>query len=96
MPEGDKPKGVGEGCIDFYDETAKISVNLVPLEKIANIPRIGEQVLLPGTPGPGKRDGGVFQVSSVLHSFGSDENDDMSGLNPARLLQITVRVKRLS
>ena len=94
MPEGDKPKGVGEGCVDFYDETAKISINLVPFEKTANIPRIGEQVYLPGT--PGKRDGGLFQVSSVLHSFGFDENDDLPGLNPARLLQITVTVKRLS
>jgi hypothetical protein len=59
---------VSVGCLEFTDADAVI--NLVPLEKMAAVPRPGDFVSLPGETAGGKNyGGGEYQVEKVSLTF---------------------------
>ena len=87
-------KSISEDCIEFFDDAGKVGINLVPPEKAAFIPRIGEIVYLPGQ-GSGCGDG-TYQVTGVAYIFSPDGESDMpEELGPGVLKKITLRVEKL-
>jgi hypothetical protein len=63
-------KNVSQDCLEFYDPREKVGVNLVPLDKVVAIPRVGDVVYLPGeTHDHQNYGGGVYEVERVEFSF---------------------------
>lgn len=61
-----EPQTVSFGCLEFYDVEMRCGVNLVPLEKITTIPRVGDRVYLPGETHDSKVYGrGYYEVLRV-------------------------------
>jgi hypothetical protein len=61
-------KIVSQGCIDFQHQG--VSINLVPFEKLAALPRPGDFVDLPGETRDGKNSGrGKYEVERVGFTF---------------------------
>jgi hypothetical protein len=97
MEDAEKPKSIGEGCLEFYDAAAKVSVNVVPFEKAAFIPRVGENVYLTGTGDGGTKGGaGTYSVTKVLYLFSPDDESEMpEEFGPGKLLKVTLYVKKV-
>lgn len=92
--ESRKPKSVSDQCLEFYDESARCPINLVPLDRITAIPRAGDTVYLPGEYDPvGKNyGGGVYEVTSIDFSY-HPAPDEVDQPCPALPAKIVVRVR---
>jgi hypothetical protein len=89
-------KSIGERCLEFYDDVANVSINLVSFEKAAFIPRAGELVHLSGTGDGAKGGAGTYRVIEVLYLFFPDAESEMpQDLGPSELLKVTLRVKKV-
>jgi hypothetical protein len=61
---------VSQGCVDFEDTRRGVGINLVPFEKLAAVPRLGDFVMLPGETHNGQTLGaGEYEVERVSFSF---------------------------
>ena len=95
--ESRKLRSVSDQCLEFYDESLKCAINLVPIDKIAAMPRAGDTVHLPGEDAPEGKNygGGVYEVTTVGFSYHAapDEVDQPCPALPAKII---VRVKPFS
>lgn len=88
------PQIVSYGCLDFNDVEEKCGVNLVPLERVTAIPRIGDQVYLPGETHDFKPYGrGYYEVLKVV--FGYSEAPEINQPCPALPAKIVVHVRKI-
>lgn len=92
--ESRKPKIVSDQCLEFYDESLRCGINLVPLHTVTAVPRAGDTVYLPGEDGPDNKNygGGVYQVTSIDFSYHPAPEVDQPC--PAIPAKIVVRVKK--
>jgi hypothetical protein len=89
-----EPQTVSFGCLEFVDVEQEVGVNLVPLEKITTIPRVGDQVYLPGETHDSKPYGrGYYEVRKVV--FGYSEAPEIDQPCPALPAKIVVHVREL-
>jgi hypothetical protein len=90
-----KPKGVSQGCVSFYDVDQKMNINLIPFEHLIALPRIGDQITLPGETDNGKSYGdGVYKVQGIeIHYI---ERPDLPRPASAATSVITVNVRLVS
>jgi hypothetical protein len=89
-----EPQTVSYGCLEFCDIEDKCGVNLVPLEKATAIPRVGDQVYLPGETQDSKAYGrGYYEVLKVV--FGYSEAPEIDQPCPALPAKIVVHVREL-
>lgn len=88
MNIGQEMKGVTEDCIKFNDEDQRVGVNLVPIDSVRTIPRVGEWVDLPGDMGAGA---GIYKVAKVTHCYREDPGGERPG--SAKPLSITVNLR---
>jgi hypothetical protein len=89
-----EPQTVSFGCLEFYNEDGECGVNLVPLDKITAIPRVGDQVYLPGETHESKVYGqGYYEVLKVV--FGYSEAPEIDQPCPAVPAKIVVHVREL-
>jgi hypothetical protein len=66
--EEERRQIVSVGCLEFCDADA--AINLVPLERIAAVPRPGDFVSLPGETADGKNYGrGEYEVERIAFTF---------------------------
>jgi hypothetical protein len=80
-------KTIGEGCLEFNGQGT--GINLVPFEKVAFVPRVGDIVHLPGQ-GSARN----YRVTAVVHYYSQDEKSDMpKNLGPAKLSRVTISVE---
>ena len=97
LRERRKLRIVSDQCLEFYDESLKCGVNLVPLHAVTAIPRAGDTVYLPGEEGPDLKNygGGVYQVTSVDFSYHpAPEVDQPCPAIPAKIVVKVRRFKR--
>lgn len=63
-------KNVSQDCLEFTDPYERVGINLVPLERVAALPRPGDRVFLPGETHDGKNfGGGEYEVERVSFSY---------------------------
>jgi hypothetical protein len=85
---------VSEGCLEFYNVENRCGVNLVPLEKVTGIPRVGDRVFLPGETHDSKRYGmGYYEVLKV--EFGYSEAPEVDQPCPALPAKIVAHVREI-
>jgi len=88
------PQSVSHGCLEFIGEDGKCGVNLVPMENIMAIPRVGDEVYLPGETHDSKAyDQGYYEVLKVLFIY--SEAPEIEQPCPALPSKISVRVRYL-
>jgi hypothetical protein len=83
-------RGVGDGCITFYDPDADVGLGRVPIEPGVSIPRVGERVWLPATGAQGADSYGVTEVRYLYAEVSPPKHPAH-----ARQLGIEIRVQRL-
>ncbi len=84
-------KGITEDCLVFYDHQRKVSVNVIQLDKADFLPRVGEQVYLPGIDGNGQ---GTYKIDAIRHCYAETSDDDLQR-GDVELLNITADVSKL-
>ncbi|MBS1822646.1 MAG: hypothetical protein JST61_11850 [Acidobacteria bacterium] len=85
---------VSMGCMEFNNVDDRCGVNLVPLEDINAVPRIGDQVYLPGETHDRKHYGtGLYEVLNVVFCYG--EAPEINQACPARPVKIIVDVRKI-
>jgi hypothetical protein len=90
-----KPKGVSEDCISFFDLTEQCTVNIVPFERMAAIPRVGDRITLPGESGEdGNAGAGKYEVAGV--DFYYRKASDVNRPAPAVPFAIQINVRKLA
>jgi hypothetical protein len=95
MFNGAAAKSISEDSLEFYDDTGRVAINLVPFGKAPFIPWVGEIVILPGQ-GP-KYGAGTYRVTKVEHLFFADAASELPpDFGPGVLKKITLRVEKLS
>ena len=93
LEEAQRKRGVSEDCVSFYDVDKKNKIDLVPLEQIAAIPRVGDHVHLPGEiVGPENKDGGKYEVVGVDFHYCKDSKADSSITAKTSQIEIMVRM----
>jgi len=82
-------------CIEFNDADAHVAVNLVPFKTIKAIPRVGDQVYLPGEVHDGKRySNGLYEVVRTLFIYDEAPYEEQPcAATPAK---ICIDVRRLT
>jgi hypothetical protein len=89
-----EPQTVSYGCLEFDDVDERCGINLVPLEMVTAIPRVGDQVFLPGETHDSKAYGlGYYEVLKV--EFGYSEAPEIDQPCPARPAKIVVQARKL-
>jgi hypothetical protein len=83
-------KGVTEDCLVFYDTRHKVGVNVIPLDKIDFLPRVGEELYLPGMDGKGQ---GTYKIDAIRHCYTSAPDELQRG--DVALLNITADVTKV-
>ncbi len=82
------PRGVSEHAVEFND--GSVAINLVPIAKLAFLPRRGDTVMLPGE--HGESDAGAYEVTGVCHCY--VEPTEVTGPCPAELLKVVAYVAK--
>jgi len=91
-----EPQSVSHGCLEFADEDDRVGINLIPLEAVTAIPRVGDRVLLPGETHEFKNfGGGLYEVLSVEFTY-LEAPDEVDQPCPALPSKIIVHVRSLS
>ncbi|MGA8086711.1 MAG: hypothetical protein WCA10_05345 [Terracidiphilus sp.] len=82
------------GCIEFNSLDKECGVNLVPIKSVNAVPRIGDEVYLPGETHDGEPFGkGLYSVINVVFCY--EEAPDIDQPCPARPVKIIVDVRKL-
>ncbi len=90
-----QPRGVSENCVSFYDVNAKCAINLVPFKQLAVIPRVGDNVYLPGeTDKERNYGGGKYEVVRV--DFHYREDSEAHPFIPATTSAIEIMVRKIA
>jgi hypothetical protein len=90
-----EPQTVSHGCLEFAYADIKCGINLVPLETVTAIPRIGDHVYLPGETRNFKNlGGGYYEVISVDFTY-LEAPDEVDQPCPALPSKIIVKVRSL-
>jgi len=76
-------KTIGDGCVIFTD--GDVGINSVLIADTPYIPRVCEDVFLPGEQGAGR---GIYKVTCVMHSYQEVTNPDEA--SPAKLNRVMV------
>lgn len=91
-----EPQSVSHGCLEFAYADMKCGINLVPLEAVTAIPRVGDRVLLPGETRDFKNlGGGYYEVVSVEFIY-LEAPDEVDQPCPALPSKIVVKVRSLN
>jgi hypothetical protein len=86
---------VSMGCMEFNDVDARVGVNLVPLKQITDVPRIGDEVYLPGETHDHKNyGGGLYKVLNVVFCY--EEAPEINQPCPALPVKIIVDVRSIT
>lgn len=80
-------KSIGDGCVIFTD--GDVGINSVLIAETPYLPRVGDDVSLPGEKGHGR---GIYTVTRVLHSY--QEITDPNEACPAKLNRVNVFVEK--
>ena len=68
--ERNEIKIVSQDCLEFYDPDQRVGVNLVPLDTIVAIPRVGDTVHLPGETREHQNYGaGLYEITKVEFTY---------------------------
>jgi hypothetical protein len=63
-------------CIEFHGVDARVAVNLAHFKSIKAIPRVGDQVYLPGEAYDGKHhSNGLYEVTKIMFIYDEAPND---------------------
>lgn len=90
-----EPQSVGHECLQFHDEDKEVGINLVPLETVTAIPRVGDRVFLPGETHDFKNlGGGLYEVLSVDFHY-LEAPGEVDEPSPALPSGIVVNVRTL-
>jgi hypothetical protein len=93
--EARRARGVSEDCVSFRDVDQKCAINLVPFKQIAVIPRVGDNVYLPGeTDGEQNYGGGKYAVVGV--DFHYREDSEAHPFIPASASAIEIHVRKIA
>ena len=87
-----KKRIVSENCLEFLAPTGVI--NLVPLEALSHLPRVGEIVDLPAETGA-ESEIGSYRVERINHLFVRPLEDQMTQPTQAVPLKVSLRVRRV-
>ena len=93
--EDERRQIVSVGCLQFSEN--EVGINLIPLEMVTAIPRVGDIVFLPGETRDGKNlGGGVYDVESLHFSFlEAPEIDQPCPATPSKIIvNVRKRVRR--
>ncbi|MGO9650240.1 MAG: hypothetical protein ACLPOO_19585 [Terriglobales bacterium] len=89
-----EPQTVSFGCLEFCNVEDNCGVNLVPLERITAIPRVGDRVFLPGETHDSQSYGsGYYEVLKVVFTY--HEAPEIDQPCPALPAKIIVDVREL-
>ncbi|MHB1021002.1 MAG: hypothetical protein ACYC46_12545 [Acidobacteriaceae bacterium] len=93
--EARRARGVSEDCVTFFDVESKCAINSVPFKKTGAIPRVGDNVYLPG-----ERDGdrsygdGKYRVLEI--NFHYREDREAHPFIPASASAIEIHVRKIT
>ncbi len=90
--EAHKTKIVSENCLEFLAPGR--AVNLVPLDNLVTLPRVGETVYLPAEPGA-ESERGLYRIESLDHFFVRPTEGEMTQPVQAVLGKVVARVTRI-
>lgn len=81
-------------CVEFHDVDANVAVNLVPFENMTTLPRVGDEVYLPGDIDDQERKvSDIYKVLKVLFIYnGVRHREQPTAAIPAKIC-IDVRSK---
>lgn len=82
-------------CIEFLDVDGRHGINLVPIKTLSVIPRVGEEVYLPGERQNGEQfSTGLYRVLSVRFIYGIAP--EVRQPSPARPEKIVIQVRNIT
>jgi hypothetical protein len=85
---------VSMGCIEFNDVVQRCAINLVPIKSVNAVPRIGDEVYLPGETNDREHFGnGRYKVVNVVICY--EEAPEIDEPCPARPAKIIVDVRKI-
>jgi hypothetical protein len=92
-----KIEGVSHGCLEFVDlidSRRGVAINLVPLDRITVLPRLGDVVFLPGETRESKNlGGGAYEVDDISFVF-QEAPDEVDQPCPALPSKVCAHVHR--
>jgi len=87
VKEAREIKIVSSKCVEFYDVDARIAVNLVPFENITTLPRVGDEVYLPGETYDNEHHvNGLYKVLKIMFIYDeAPKSDQPCAAVPAKI-----------
>ena len=74
-------------CVEFNDVDARVAVNLVPFENVTTLPRVGDEVYLPGETYDNEHHGnGLYKVLKIMFIYNeAPKSDQPCAAVPAKI-----------